>query len=33
MTALLATDERVDPGVGDRAFLSGAHQLLDPDRT
>jgi hypothetical protein len=33
MTALLATDERVDPVVGYRAFLTGAHQLRDPDRT
>ena len=33
MTALLATDERVDPVVGYRAFVTRAHQLRDHDRT
>jgi hypothetical protein len=33
MTALLATNEQVDPVLGYRAFLTGAHQLRDPDRT
>jgi hypothetical protein len=33
MTTLLAPDERVDAVVGYRAFLTGAHQLRDPDRT
>jgi hypothetical protein len=33
MTALLATDERVDPLVGYRAFLTDAQPLRDPDPT
>jgi hypothetical protein len=33
MTALVATDERVDSVVGYRAFLTGTPQLRDPDRT
>jgi hypothetical protein len=33
MTARLATDERVDPVVAYRAFLTAARELRDSDRT